>query len=263
MNPKIFISHRHVDRPIADILRQSLMDWSTGHCEIFQSSDQGTIQNIDKGIQDKLVKVLILSETELLILVYTHPDEDWSWCMWECGIAVDLTATGPETRIVVLQCADKAPTVFGDRDTVQLDLESIRRFTVDFHKSAGFFPKHPAFAHDIPADILEMRAHRLYEELQSHAAGVLPSQVKGEEGQTVEGSSIVFLCYSSADKPTVRTLYHRLRNDRFRPWLDEEDLLGGQKWRDEIPKVLRTSDAVIVCLSHSCVTKSGFVQREI
>ena len=46
-------------------------------------------------------------------------------------------------------------------------------------------------------------------------------------------------------------------------WLDEEDLLAGQQWRSEIPKAVRRSDAVLVCLSQRAVDKSGFVQKEI
>jgi hypothetical protein len=75
----------------------------------------------------------------------------------------------------------------------------------------------------------------------------------------------VFLCHSSGDKPAVRDLYDRLRSaaDYITPWLDEEDLLPGQRWQDEIPKAVRDSDAVIVCLSQSSVNKKGYVQKEI
>lgn len=73
----------------------------------------------------------------------------------------------------------------------------------------------------------------------------------------------VFLCHSSGDKPAVRDLYHRLQNDGIKPWLDEEDLLPGQDWQQEIPKAVRASDIVIVCLSRAAITKAGYVQKEI
>jgi len=44
----------------------------------------------------------------------------------------------------------------------------------------------------------------------------------------------VFLCHASADKPTIRELYRRLRDDGFDPWLDEEHLMPGQRWEREI-----------------------------
>jgi len=73
----------------------------------------------------------------------------------------------------------------------------------------------------------------------------------------------VFLCHASGDKPAVRDLYRRLCSDGIAPWLDEEDLLPGQDWQLEIPKAVRSSDAVIICLSSRAVTKAGYVQREI
>jgi len=73
----------------------------------------------------------------------------------------------------------------------------------------------------------------------------------------------VFLCHASGDKPAVRDLYRRLRSDGIAPWLDEEDLLPGQDWELEISKAVRSSDAVIICLSRRAITKAGFVQKEI
>jgi hypothetical protein len=73
----------------------------------------------------------------------------------------------------------------------------------------------------------------------------------------------VFLCHSSGDKPAIRNLYQRLRAEGIAPWLDEEDLIPGQDWQQEIPKVVRTADIVIVCLSRGSITKAGYVQKEI
>ena len=73
----------------------------------------------------------------------------------------------------------------------------------------------------------------------------------------------VFLCHSSSDKPIVRNLYQRLLADGIDPWLDEEKLLPGQDWHLEIRKAVRTSHAVLVCLSQASINKIGFVNREI
>jgi hypothetical protein len=45
--------------------------------------------------------------------------------------------------------------------------------------------------------------------------------------------------------------------------LDEEDLLPGQMWQTEIPKAVRSSAAVIVCISRNSVEKTGYLQKEI
>ncbi len=74
----------------------------------------------------------------------------------------------------------------------------------------------------------------------------------------------VFLCHSSNDKPTVRELYQKLRNETWiQPWLDEEELYPGQDWNMEIEKAVEAADAILVCLSKGSITKEGYVQREL
>lgn len=74
----------------------------------------------------------------------------------------------------------------------------------------------------------------------------------------------VFLCHSSADKPAVRELYQKLRNEPWiQPWLDEEELFPGMDWNLEIEKAIEATDVILVCLSNNSITKEGYVQREI
>src|ERR1043166_8427286 len=73
----------------------------------------------------------------------------------------------------------------------------------------------------------------------------------------------VFLCPSSGDKPAVRDIYKRLRDDGFSPWLDEENLIPGQDWDPVIKKTVRESHVVVVCLSNNSINKAGYAQKEI
>jgi hypothetical protein len=74
----------------------------------------------------------------------------------------------------------------------------------------------------------------------------------------------VFLCHASQDKPVVRDLYKKLAAEPWiDPWLDEEKLLPGQDWNLEIERAVEASDAVIVCISSTLVTKEGYVQKEL
>jgi TIR domain len=73
----------------------------------------------------------------------------------------------------------------------------------------------------------------------------------------------VFLCHSSGDKKAVRKLYRGLLRSGFLAWLDEEDLLPGQDWDQEIRKVVRASHVILICLSRASVNKAGYVQKEI
>jgi hypothetical protein len=96
----------------------------------------------------------------------------------------------------------------------------------------------------------------------NHSSAPIRSlQASGSE--VVEDSLGVFLCHSSNDKAVVRDLYQRLWREGIDPWLDEQKLLPGQDWPLEIANAVRTSHAVIVCLSQSSVSEAGYVQMEI
>ncbi len=73
----------------------------------------------------------------------------------------------------------------------------------------------------------------------------------------------VFLCHASGNKSEVRKLYSRLIDDGVDAWFDKEKLIPGQNWQIEIPKAVRFSDIVLVCLSTQSINKEGFVQKEI
>jgi ATP-dependent Clp protease ATP-binding subunit ClpC len=73
----------------------------------------------------------------------------------------------------------------------------------------------------------------------------------------------VFLCHASKDKPTVRDIYRQLKEHQIDPWLDEENLLPGEEWDQEIGNAVGSSHVVLVCLSAHSVNKSGYLQREI
>jgi putative sterol carrier protein len=72
-----------------------------------------------------------------------------------------------------------------------------------------------------------------------------------------------FLCHSSRDKATVRALYAKLLDASVDPWFDEVALVPGQDWALEIRRAVKAADAVLVCLSKTAVTGTGFVHKEI
>ena len=73
----------------------------------------------------------------------------------------------------------------------------------------------------------------------------------------------VFLCHASEDKPVVREIYQRLKTYNVEPWLDEVDLLPGEKWEQVIPEVLSRCDIVLICLSRAFLVKEGYGHYEI
>ena len=73
----------------------------------------------------------------------------------------------------------------------------------------------------------------------------------------------IFLCYAREDENQVRNLYQRLSKNDFKPWMDKEDLLGGEQWEDSIEKAIRHSDFCLVCLSTNSTNKRGVIRKEI
>lgn len=110
---------------------------------------------------------------------------------------------------------------------------------------------------------------RAIELIRDHSASRVSESQSERQSSTASSKPkralSVFLCHSSGDKPAVRALYHRLlvAAGYISPWLDEEDLLPGQRWEDEIPAAVRHSDVVLVCLSNESINRSGYVQKEI
>ncbi len=73
---------------------------------------------------------------------------------------------------------------------------------------------------------------------------------------------LVFLSHANEDKPIIRELCQRLKDEGFDPWLDEERILPGQDWQLEIEQALRKSDAILVSFSKKSLVKEGYIQRE-
>jgi hypothetical protein len=72
-----------------------------------------------------------------------------------------------------------------------------------------------------------------------------------------------FICHASDDKPDARIVYELLRLAGADPWLDEKKLKAGMEWDPLIIKAVQESDAVLVLLSRTSVTKEGYVQKEM
>lgn len=75
--------------------------------------------------------------------------------------------------------------------------------------------------------------------------------------------SRVFISYSRRDEPTAERLYCDLRNAGHQPWMDTQDLLAGDNWRDRIVWQIRESDYFLALLSRQSLSKRGYVQDEI
>ena len=158
----VFISHRHADKKIADAIRNTLQEWGRGDISIFQSTDPESGPGIGAPLDEELKAALF--STSVVLLVYTFTNQDWSYPMWECGVATDVER---ETKIVVFQCTNDDPKLFHHQVRVRVtDDVEIRKFTWQFHKDPKFFPGFDeAFAPSIQESALDSISDTLYERL--------------------------------------------------------------------------------------------------
>jgi len=73
----------------------------------------------------------------------------------------------------------------------------------------------------------------------------------------------VFVCYAKEDFKQVHPIYQRLNNETYSPWMDKENIVGGQDWDLEIIKAIEQSNFFLACLSKHSVSKEGYVQKEL
>lgn len=75
----------------------------------------------------------------------------------------------------------------------------------------------------------------------------------------------VFLCHASEDKAFASALYGQLKAAGLDPWLDKDNLRGGDLWDDMIQKVIKNEiDYFLVLQSKNLKNKvEGYVHKEI
>jgi len=73
----------------------------------------------------------------------------------------------------------------------------------------------------------------------------------------------VFVSYGREDIVAARRIYAALEGAGHRPWMDEKDLLPGQHWEAAIRVALSECRFYILLLSTRCVSRKGFLHREI
>ncbi len=159
---KIFISHRHDDKKIADVINNNLQLWGISENSIYQSSAAaGGGPTFGEDLNENLRNAL--DEAEVVFLVYTFSDMDWSYCMYECGLATNPKQ--PNTKIIVFQTTEDIPKVLENQIRVKITPENLYRFTEQFHKDKNFFPAQEAFAPDISSYILQQKSDTFYQDL--------------------------------------------------------------------------------------------------
>ncbi len=73
---------------------------------------------------------------------------------------------------------------------------------------------------------------------------------------------IVFISYVREDSTTAERVYQELRNTGLNPWMDKQDILGGQKWENVIRQAIEGSRYFIPLFSSTSTKKGGYMKKE-
>ena len=195
--PVVFISHKHSDRKIAETIAQFVKNKSAGNARIhLSSSPDFEGPRFGQPINSELRHAL--GESDLVILVYTDDREDWSWCMWECGVAVDPSEQHV-TAVVVVQCTSDVPKPFADQLRVDArDLDSIQAFVKALLSTTYFFA-----GRDEPMTRFAPEGSEIREfaaELHSTLADVIPTGTAAERSTPTSPFLRVRISSQAADE---------------------------------------------------------------
>jgi hypothetical protein len=170
-NIKVFLSHRMDDGPIAMVIHKFLQNLGVKASNIFFTSATDDGKRPTAG--DSLSKSIAthLRDCNLFILVFTRSDEDWQWCMWELGLALDAdylaTKNLFDTKVVVFQCTDDVPKVLQGMLRVMVEKRSIENFVMDLCTNDGFIPGKSPTLLDAGKPLLKREARAFFEELKN------------------------------------------------------------------------------------------------
>ena len=73
----------------------------------------------------------------------------------------------------------------------------------------------------------------------------------------------VFISYAREDYDIAKKLYDDLKSAGLCPWIDREEILVGQKWKDQIRKAIKEASFFLALLSNNSISKIGYVQKEL
>jgi TIR domain len=170
MPPLIFISHKQSDKAIAEAVAKFLKDEATREIRIFLSSSTG-FEGVRFGKPISTELRGVLANADVFLLLYTSPDEDWSWCMWEWGIANHPASA--KTTMVVLQCGTESPKIdVGNRRVNVRQKDEIHTFVKQYFTIAGFFPslEGEAFGGHFSSDTIAAKAEKFFDTLMTFPA---------------------------------------------------------------------------------------------
>jgi len=164
--PLLFISHKHENSKVADVLRNFIEMNTAGAVDVYQSSsEQAAGPRAGFALNQELKTALWRARA--FVLIYTHTTLDWSFCMFEYGVANNPKS--PDTRIILLRCCDVVPPLFAGQVSVNArELQDLQKFTNQLLTDPEFFVGHggPVTRHQPNSSSVASAAAKLFQDLQ-------------------------------------------------------------------------------------------------
>src|SRR5215469_15476440 len=141
----VFFSHKVNDSGVTKSLKK-LLDSHTENV-VFHISEE-----IEKGAAWREAIVELLTRANFLVLVFTDPDEDWGWCLYESGFFDALSqipASSSTRRIWCLHNASTTPpSPIGDLQSIPAKNPDVKDWLSELFKYTQQTKQ--AFWEDIP-----------------------------------------------------------------------------------------------------------------
>ena len=227
---QVFISYAQENEKIVDTIYDTLKSkdiscWAA-HRDI--AGGQNWLDELSKAISNSRIMIVVISE-------FTEKSR---YVRREVRQAVD------EDLIIVPLCIEKVSLTSG----LSLLLNDYQWIN--------------AYPH-----IQDKYLDRLVDTLQTYL-GIEPEEGKSNSDNSFEYEKKrprVFICHVSEDKDIALNLHKQLKAAGLNPWIDKDNLRGGDQWDDRIQKVIKKEiDYFLVLQTKNLKNKLiGYVNKEI
>ena len=123
---KIFISHKHEDRELAEFLDERMRILSADRIKCFISEQIPTGTDWLDWIKESLL------ETQVLIMLFTDPSADWDWLLYEAGLYTRLDQVKQGLVICIHNPNIEPPEPIKNLQAVKANQEDMEQFLKKF-----------------------------------------------------------------------------------------------------------------------------------
>jgi hypothetical protein len=160
---RIFVSHKADDKELAGNFMGTLLKYDSDPPKILyfiSSFDMSVGKPWPKQVHENL------RDSQWLILIYTSPEQDWNWCLYEAGYFAAYVEKNPNRRIFCIHHPNvSVPTPLEGWQNISADRQGIKRLAKFLYKDTedclGLHPK-------LFTEVMENDKKFFFKELHKH-----------------------------------------------------------------------------------------------